>query len=215
MKYVVLALMAMACLAAATQNDELLVANVKLTVPQGEPVEYVRDVVPAPAKNIDISTIIAIGKAVWEIIKDGQPVVDYKTDWAGAVPKDVSWGELEGFKDYKWGPFAWDFDNVLGMTNVKFHWNFAWSCKGSYNGHGSFIMNAGAAVTEIYAAWGYTVDVTCTVDSNPINYGTKVDPIAGLAVEVTLNVKTVLQSFTERCRVTLRGDCTGAKISCA
>jgi len=214
MKYVVLAVLALACFAAAANNDELLVANVKLTIPKGEPVEYTRDA-SAPAQNVDISTIIAIGKAVWEIIKDGQPVVDYKTDWAGAVPKGVSWGELEGFKDYKWGPFQWDFDNVLGMTNVKFHWNFAWSCKGSYNGHGAFIMNAGVGVVEIYAAWGYTVDVTCTVDSNPVNYGTKVDPIAGLAVEVTLNVKSVLQSFTERCRVSLRGNCAGALISCS
>jgi len=215
MKYVVLAVVALACVAAAAQNGDLLLSNARLTIPKTEPVEHIRDVAAEPPKNVDISTIITIGKAVWEIIKDGKPVVDYKTDWAGAVPKGVSWGELEGFKDYRWGPFQWDFDNLLGMTNVKFHWNFAWSCKGSYNGHGAFIMNAGAAVVEIYAAWGYTVDVTCTVDSNPINYGTKVDPIAGIAVEVTLNVNSVLQSFTERCRVSLRGNCNAALISCS
>jgi len=214
MKYIVLAVLALACLASAS-NDDLLLTNVKLTVPQGAPVEYKRDAPVVPPKDIDISTIIQIGKAVWEIIKEGKPVVDYKTDWAGAIPKGLQWNELEGFTDYKWGPFEWDFNNVVGMTNVKFHWNFAWSCKGSYNGHGAFIMNAGAAVVEIYAAWGYTVDVTCTVDSNPVNYGTKVDPIAGLAVEVTLNVKSVLQSFTERCRVSLRGNCQAAAVSCS
>jgi len=215
MKYILLAVVALASVAAALQDESLLLNNARLTVPKDEPRQYIRDAAPQPAKNIDIATIVTIGKAVWEIIKDGKPVVDYKNDWAGAVPKGVSWGELEGFKDYKWGPFAWDFDNLIGMTQVKFHWNFAWSCKGSYNGHGAFIMNAGTAVTEIYAAWGFTVDVSCTVDSNPINYGTKVDPVAGIAVEVTLNVKSVLQSFTERCRVSLRGNCQAALISCS
>jgi len=173
----------------------------------------VREEVPPP-QNIDISTIITIGKTVWEIIKDGKPVVDYKDDWAGAIPKGVSWTDLEGFKDYRWGPFGWDFNNILGMDNVKFSWNFIWSCKGSYNGHGSFIMNAGASIIEIYAAWGYTVNVNVSVDKTPVNYGTKVDPIAGIAVEVTLDLKSVLQSFTERCRVSLRGDCSAAQVSC-
>jgi len=168
---------------------------------------------PVP-QNIDIATIITIGKTVWEIIKEGKPVVDYKSDWAGAIPKGASWNDLEGFKDYRWGPFGWDFSNILGMNNVKFSWNFIWSCKGSYNGHGAFIMNAGASIIEIYAAWGYTVNVNVSVDKTPINYGTKVDPIAGIAVEVTLDLKSVLQSFTERCRVSLRGNCVGAEISC-
>jgi len=214
MKYILIAVLALACLAAADQNDELVIANVKLTVPETAPVVYEHHVA-RDGVGIDISTIIAIGKQVWEIVKAGKPVVNYNTDWAGVVPKGVEWNDLAGFKDYKWGPFKWDFENVLGMTNVKFHWNFAWSCKGSYNGHGAFIMKAGAAVAEIYAAWGYTVDVSCAVDHNPINYGTKVDPIAGLVVEVTLNVKTVLQSFTEKCRVSLHGDCTGSLLACS
>jgi len=219
MKYVIFAVMALACLAAADNDESMLLTSVKLTVPTGEPVEFSREPVAVEGnnvvpQNIDISTIITIGKTVWEIIKEGKPVVDYKNDWAGAVPKGVTWTDLEGFKDYRWGPFGWDFSNILGMNNVKFTWNFVWSCKGSYNGHGAFIMQAGASIVEIYAAWGYTVNVSCTVDSNPINYGTKVDPIAGLSVEVTLDLRSVLQSFTERCRVSLRGNCQTAKISC-
>ena len=220
MKFVIFALVALACVAAAENDPNLLLTSVHLTVPTGEPVQFTRDPVvyeqqgePVP-QNIDIATIITIGKTVWEIIKDGKPVVDYKSDWAGAIPKGVSWTDMEGFKDYRWGPFGWDFSNILGMDNVKFSWNFIWSCKGSYNGHGAFIMNAGASIIEIYAAWGYTVNVNVNVDSNPINYGTKVDPIAGLAVEVTFDLRSVLQSFTERCRVSLRGNCATAKISC-
>lgn len=217
MKFVVLAVLALACCAAADQNDNLLVKSIDVMTPINAPEVFVRDqeIQAETPKNIDIATIVTIGKTVWSIIKEGKPVVDYKNDWAGAVPKGVSWTHLEGFRDYKWGPFGWTFTNTYGMTTVKFHWNFAWTCKGSYNGHGAFLMNVGTAVKEIYAAWGFTVNVRCTVDSHPVNYGTKVDPIAGLAVEVTLDVRTVLQSFTERCRVSLRGNCAAAKIACA
>jgi len=164
--------------------------------------------------SIDIDKLIAIGKAIWQIVKAGQPVVDYKSDWAGAVPKDVDWTDLEGFKDAHWGPFGWTFKNVYGMTTVDFQWKFAWTCKGSYNGHGQFLVNVGTGIEKLYAAWGFTVDVKATVDQTPTNYGTKVDPIAGLNIEVTLDVKTVLQSQTARCRVNVRGDCSGQKVAC-
>lgn len=164
-------------------------------------------------KNVDISTIIAIGKAIWEIIEKGKPVVDYKLDWGGAVPKNVEWHDLEKFKHAKWGPFGWTFTNSLKKEIVRFKWNFGFNCKGSYNGHGMFLTDVVTAVSEIYAAWGFNVSAKAIVGQTPTNYGTKIDPIAGLPVEVTINVKSTFQSFTERCTVVIKGDCTGIVVS--
>jgi len=224
----IVALFAIACVALAASNDDLFITSITLTRPIVGPVEAAHAVPtylegtprldPLPAKaydDIDIDKIIEIGKQIWEIVKAGKPVVDYKNDWSGAVPKGVDWMDLEGFKDMTYGPFAWVFKNTFGVVNVNFKWHFAYSCKGSYNGHGAFLMHVGTAIEEIYAAWGYTVDVKATVDSTPTNYGTKIDPIAGLAVEVTMDVKTVLQSFTERCRVSIRGDCSAQILACS
>jgi len=221
-----IAMFAIACVAMAVTEDVLRTTTITLTRPSLGPVEKAHanptHLEGAPAKyfpsavkdDIDIDKLIEIGKQIWEIVKEGQPVVDYSTDWAGAVPKDVGWMDLEGFKDMSYGPFAWTFKNTFGMTNVNFKWHFGYSCKGSYNGHGAFLTNVGTGIEELYAAWGYTVNVNATVDPNPTNYGTKIDPIAGLNVEVTMDVKTVLQSFTERCRVSIHGDCTATIISC-
>jgi len=220
------AVLALAFVALALSTEELRIDSITLTRPtlgaienphavptllEGAPRPYFVD---PPKDDITIDDLIAIGKKVWDIIKEGQPVVDYKNDWAGAIPKDADWMDLEGFQDMSYGPFAWTFKNTLGTTNVNFKWHFAYACKGSYNGHGAFLLNVGTAIEEIYAAWGYTVNVNATVDSNPVNYGTKVDPIAGLAVEVTMDVKSVIQSFTERCRVSIHGDCTAVILSC-
>jgi len=222
----IFAILAIAIVAFAATDDDLRITSITLTRPKIGAIENDHAVptrlegvetptFPAPVHDeISIDDIIAIGKKVWEIIKAGQPVVDYKNDWAGAVPKGVDWMDLEGFKDMSYGPFGWTFKNTFGMTNVNFKYHFAYSCKGSYNGHGAFLVNVGAGIEEIYAAWGYTVNVNCTVDSNPTNYGTKIDPIAGLTVEVTMDVKSVLQSFTERCRVSIHGDCTANILSC-
>jgi len=212
------ALLAVACVAMAL-DENLLITSVSLTRPVINAVE--KPVQPnfeaAPKLHdgeIDIDQIIEIGKKVWEIIKAGKPVVDYKNDWAGVVPKNVKWDELEGFRDMSFGPFGWEFKNVYGMTNINFKWHFAYACKGSYNGHGAFLMNVGTGIEEIYVAWGYNVNVKAVVDTNPTNYGTKVDPIAGLTIEVTMEVKTVLQSFTERCRVSIHGDCRAEILAC-
>jgi len=223
-----IAVLAISFVALALTNEELRIDSITLTRPTLDPMEkphanptYLEGAERLQFENpivahddISIDDLIAVGKKVWEIIKEGQPVVDYQNDWAGAVPKGVDWMDLEGFQDMSYGPFAWTFKNVLGSTNVNFKWHFSYACKGSYNGHGAFLLNVGTAIEEIYAAWGYTVNVNATVDSNPTNYGTKVDPIAGLAVEVTMDVKSVIQSFTERCRVSIHGDCTAVILSC-
>ena len=40
------------------------------------------EVVPIDAK-ISIDELITIGKTIWQVIKDGKPVVNYQVDWAG------------------------------------------------------------------------------------------------------------------------------------
>jgi hypothetical protein len=91
---------------------------------------------------------------------------------------------------------------------------WSYDCAGSYNGHGKFLLNAGPAIKEIYAAWGFTVNVNTTVSDKPVNYGTKAEPNPGIAIEVTLDLKTVLQRFINKCRVLVKGDCTATLIAC-
>ena len=175
--------------------------------------KYIDDYYKNNNLNIDISDIITIGKEVWDIIEKGKPVINYTSDWGGVVPKGINWSELEHFRSTKWGPFGWNFKDTFKIDTVKFSWNFGFNCKGSYNGHGSFLTGVTTAINEIYSAWGFTVNVRAVVGKSPTNYGTKIDPIVGLPIEVILEVKTVLQSFVEKCTVIIKGDCTGVIVS--
>jgi hypothetical protein len=151
---------------------------------------------------------------VWDIIKEGKPVVNYETDFTGVVPRGAEWYDMEGFVTQKYGPFSWLFKNSVGGTLAEFGWYFSYSCKGSYDGHGAFLDDTGVAIKNIYAAWGFTVNVNCTASKRPVNHGTKVDPIAGTQLDVTMEVSSVLQKFVKKCRVGVRGDCKVTLISC-
>lgn len=211
-----LVFLAAACVAFAQTEEELRATSITVTLPKNGPVP-VEHAVPtrlAQADAIDIDQLITIGKEVWQIIKDGAPVVDYKNDWAGVVPEGTQWTDMENFQDMRYGPFGWTFKNILGVTTVEFKFTFAFSCKGSYNGHGSFLMNVGTVIEKIYAAWGQTVNVNATVDQKPANYGTKLDPIAGVQIEVTIETKNTFKSTVDRCRVVVRGDCQASIVAC-
>jgi len=176
-----------------------------------EPLEPVN--ASEPVVDVGIDTIIAIGKFAWQFVKDNAPSIHTKTDWAGAVPKGVSWTKLTGFRDKTWGSFGWYAKNMAGMVTVDFKYKYSWTCKGRYRGHGAFIVNAGVSISKIYAAWGYTVNAHVSVGHTPANYGTKVNPIAGLKIKVSINIKTVIKAYYSEVTVLVRGDCTAKKIA--
>ena len=121
---------------------------------------------------------------------------------------------MEKFQSRTWGPFGWIFKDLLGIVTARFTWNWSFDCAGSYNGHGKFLMNVGPAIKEIYAAWGFTVNVNTTVSTKPTNYGTVEDPIAGIQVEVTMDMKTAIQHYVNKCRLLVKGDCSTTLVAC-
>jgi hypothetical protein len=205
---ILLTLLAPFCIAG---SDDLKIVEIIALQPDDAPM-YVYNTAPAP--DISIDQLVTVGKLVWDVVEKGRPVVNLNTDWSAVIPKGVNFDDLEYFTDAKWTGFGWVYKSLLGMENVRFKWNFVFSCKGSYGGKGAFLMHAGTAISELYSAWGYTVSANVTVDNKPINYGSKINPIAGMPIDVNFSVKSVLQSFDNRCSVILKGDCSGVMLAC-
>jgi hypothetical protein len=69
--------------------------------------------------SIVLQTIIMIGKAVLDIVKDNKPVVNVATDLASAIPQGASWTAMAGWKGPKnWGPFTWSRLNGFNTETV-------------------------------------------------------------------------------------------------
>lgn len=145
------------------------------------------DTAAAPAleiQGIDWGQVILIGKQVIEIIKEGKPVVNVRRDAVAAVPAGVrAWEELNGWQAPRTKVYSVTAKNYLGMTVVDLRLKVSANWGGGMNGKGKYLANVIVVPSSIYVLWGFQCDVW-TENREPVNSGTKADPVAGLGFDV-------------------------------
>jgi len=193
-----------------TEREKQLAAKKPLVVP---PHLLSKAATLAARQDIDPATLELIGKAIWQIIIDNKPQSSANLVQNAVLPAGTTWSDLEGFVAYRWPNFAWTQENLYGVKVVEFDWEWDWQCKGSYNGIGAYLQNAGAFEKDLYVAWGYTVNVGMSV-LNPANIGSKANPIAGAQMSLSMDVSTLVNKLTSTCKVELNGDCSSALFAC-
>jgi len=168
---------------------------------------------PNLSPRIDPATIVTIGTALWQIVKDGAPTSSATSVRNGAFPQGAAWTDMSGWQQNTWGSWGWKWVNGFGATVVDFNWSFDWLCKGNYKGTGQYIQNAGAYPKNINVSWGYTVNVDTQI-LDPVNFGTLTSPVAGLTMIVTMKISTVLSTKSQTCKVTVTGNCGSSVLFC-
>jgi len=164
---------------------------------------------------IDPSTVVEIGKEVYQAIEDNQPTLDSSVDWAGAVPKGVTnWTQLENWQ----GPaqsdtFFVEFKNGLGKELTKFSWRFVWKYGGDMNGVGKYVTQAGVDIGTSYAYLSEHLDVEVK-SLKPVNYGTSAAPVGGVDIQVSVSSHGLFEKTTKVCTMTVKGDGTSALGTC-
>ena len=175
---------------------------------------HVAELPKSNLEGIDPSQIIQIGKAAWQIIEDNAPVVNYTSDFTGAVPQGITdWTKMEGWKDYKSPEYDIKFVNFLNMRLTEFKWVWSFKYGGSYNGTGNYITTAGAAVNNVYAYLTEHVDVDATAFS-PVNYGTVANPIGGVDLQIKMTSYGKFKKTIVGCHITIHGDGTFKEVTC-
>lgn len=163
---------------------------------------------PNGHKNVKASgTIVQIGKKAWELVKNNEAVVDYDTDFCGAVPNEYAedWSSLAGWSDVHSEQFRFHY-KVGGDTVSELKWKYAWSAEGHDNdGIGHYVMNAGVHIDKLYARAGQNLKAS-VLSLAPLNYGTVEDPLAGIDIQVSFTSASAFNSATTTCTVTVRGD---------
>jgi hypothetical protein len=163
-------------------------------------------------KGIDLNAIILVGKAAWELVKEGKSTVDTKSDYCGALPKDVSFSQMSHWQDRFWNEpipqMRYTWHNILG-NQVIMTWYWTWRYHGAYLNKGAYVTVATAIPSKIETNWGYHLNARISA-SDPVNYGTMDYPIAGVTMQLTIDV-TNYRGGSERVVhiATLRGDGSG------
>ncbi|ATW26656.1 hypothetical protein [Candidatus Formimonas warabiya] len=105
------------------------------------------------------------------------------------LPQNAKWSDMEGFVARKYGPFGFNFRNVNEDIIAGMTFYVSYNCHGQFNSAGQYLAEATISPRDIFANPEYYL--TCNVTaSNPINYGTKADPIAGVILKVQMQVKS-------------------------
>jgi len=164
--------------------------------------------------DIDPSQIWQIGKELWNLVQDNKPVVNYTSDYAGAVPKGISdWTQLEHWKDHTTDSYDIKFVNFINMRLTEFSWVFNFKYGADLNGTGSYVTQAGASVTNVYAYLTEHVDVVVHA-FNPLNYGSTANPVAGIDIEVKMTSYGEFEKTTVGCHIMAKGDGSLKEITC-
>jgi hypothetical protein len=133
--------------------------------------------------------IVALGEAIYELVKKGKPsnVTEYAP--ISVVPRDpmtkeiVDVFELEGFSMPVEKSFLAKVKNVTGQVVVDFNYKVIYSYGGSYNGAGKFITNVLVVPGSVKTSYGWEFNSTMKL-SGIMNHGTKADPVAGVMVTI-------------------------------
>lgn len=108
---------------------------------------------------------------------------------ASVLPSKANWSDMEGFSGKKYGPFEINFmdESYNNVAGISFY--ISYNCNGKYNSKGAYLTDIIVAPKIIYAkpTYYFTCDVTF---SEPINYGTAEDPIAGITLTLKMEVKS-------------------------
>ncbi len=150
------------------------------------------------------------GLAAWSVINSGAPSGTYASAYASAIPGfSFNWGNIAEWKGPKEMVYQYKVTNLMGVDviNVKYKISFFYGGTEDYSGkdarldsyvaqatgqdtakdnkiHGRYITNFTVQPVSVNVKWGWHFDLAVKM-SDPMNIGTKMNPIA--ALQASLN----------------------------
>ncbi|HAT71966.1 MAG TPA: hypothetical protein DCS63_04040 [Elusimicrobia bacterium] len=160
------------------------------------------------------------GMAAWSVINSGAPSGSYSSTYASAIPGFAfNWGNITGWKGPKEMIYRYKVTNMLGrdVIDVKYKISFFYGGTEDYSGqtsrlsgheaqaagraageesseakvHGRYITNFTVQPVSVDVKWGWHYDLTVKM-SDPMNIGTKLNPVAALQASLNWIVSTTL-----------------------
>ncbi len=169
-------------------------------------------------KSLNPQIIWQIGKTVWNFINNNEPSINITNNWGGAVPKGLTkWQSLQDWREDVWTnnskPFFFEFKSGFFGKITKLEWVWSYKYNGNYNGVGKYITQAMPVIKNAFDIT--TENLSCTTRVwNPINYGTSVNPIAGIDMDLSCFSHGKFEKNLLNCHVILRGDNKHQIVTC-
>ncbi|MBN8541518.1 MAG: hypothetical protein J0L82_14085 [Deltaproteobacteria bacterium] len=161
----------------------------------------------------DVKKWVTLGRKIWEIIRNNQPVVNVKTQTVSVLPLSIpNWTEMETWKGPQAKSYTVAAKNLYGMTVISHTYTVAFHHGGSIGGRGKFLANATIIPTGVNVAWGFTLNSNVNV-GQPLNTGTTQDPIPGLDLGLEWSMSSMLKKSQGTDQFYVRGDGTSTHVN--
>lgn len=153
-----------------------------------------------------VDSWITIGAKLWNIIAAGRPVANVSYQRVSILPgANVDWMQMSNWKGPATRTYRVKKVNGFGMTVVENTYTLVYNYGGQINGVGAFIANATIIPTAVNVMYGFQLDAEAQV-GQPVNVGTKENPIAAMELQVRYRVKTLMSDSQGTDAFFLRGD---------
>lgn len=169
---------------------------------------------PRSGGNKTAGGLANAGVTTWNVINSGAPSGSYSSAYASAIPGFMfNWGNVIGWKGPKEMVYRYKATNLMGIDviDVKYKISFFYGGTEDYEGetppmnrqmaqahghdaardtptaskvHGRYITNFTVQPVSVNVKWGWKFDLAVRM-SDPINLGTKMNPVA--ALQASLN----------------------------
>ncbi len=146
--------------------------------------------------DLIVDKIINIGQKIWNVVEKGKPVANYSSASANALPENATrWDQLESWNIPKSKIVSVVYKNIYGIEVIRFTYKIVLLYGGSVGSVGKYIGYANVEPLEMTTAYMYTFNVKAAVEA-VYNMGTKKNPLAGMILNISWTVETVLKKST-------------------
>lgn len=141
--------------------------------------------------------LVALGEAIYELVKKGKP--SNTTEYApiSVVPRDpiskeyIDPFDLENFSMPVEKSFVTKIKSSNGTDAVVFNYKIIYAYGGSWNGQGKYLTSVMVVPSSVRTSYGWDFNATMKL-GGILNNGTKANPIAGIII----NLKYQMNSWT-------------------
>jgi hypothetical protein len=157
------------------------------------------------AAEVIVDKIINIGTKIWNVVEKGRPVANYNAQKATALPQNVRrWDQLQNWQRPTSRVQSVVYKNLYGIEVVRFTYRVISLYGGDVSGIGRYIGYATVEPIEMSVAFGFSFNAGAKVDA-VYNMGSSANPVAGMLLNVSWTVNTILKTTTEGQSYTLDG----------
>lgn len=144
-----------------------------------------------------ISSILAVGKEIWQIVEAGRPTLNFTTDSASAIPsKATCVSSLEYWQIPEFRTYQVRYKNLLGMEVITFSYKVIYTYGGQFEGRGQYLANVSVHPMQIDLSWGFDLNVQVKI-KEALNMGSHEDPVAGLQFGVQWSAQSLNADLNE------------------